>query len=78
MVGSSRDVTVEPSGGQRYIRRLLTHEPMYAALTFPFVDVDRANKPAPGDGKHTNIRVRFVVALVLLAVVWQVVRFLVR
>jgi len=51
---------------------------MYApALTFPFVDADRRN-PSHGDKPARSARVWLVVALVLLAVVWQLVRLLLR
>jgi len=51
---------------------------MHAALCFPIVDVDQRNSPQPGNGKPRSIRVWLAVAFVLLAVVWQVVRLLLR
>ena len=50
---------------------------MYATLAFPIVDVDQRNSPQPGNGKITA-RAWLAVAFVLLAVVWQVVRLLLR
>jgi hypothetical protein len=50
---------------------------MYASLTLPFVDADRRNPTGPHRW-GLSMRTQFVVALVVLAVVWQVMRFLVR
>jgi hypothetical protein len=51
---------------------------MELALGYSFIDADRLNTPSPGNGKRTSsYRVRLAVALVLLAVVWQIVRLLV-
>ncbi len=47
-------------------------------LALSYIDADRMNKPAPGNGKRTtSLRVRFAIALVVLAVVWQFVRLVV-
>jgi hypothetical protein len=46
------------------------------ALAFPIIDTDRMTPTSPDSGKM-GARAWIVVALVLLAVVWQVVRLLI-
>jgi hypothetical protein len=43
------------------------------ALSLPFIDADRMTPTTPGNGTPVNYRLRFLVALVVLGVVWQIV-----
>jgi hypothetical protein len=44
------------------------------ALSLPFIDADRMNKPAPGNGKRLSNRARFAVAFGVLVVIWLFLR----
>lgn len=51
---------------------------MYLPLTLPLIDTDRMT-PTNGGGKHSvSARAWVVVAFVLLAVLWQLVRLVVK